>query len=473
MQQSVSHIFHPPYNALMPWWYILPLYAIILGGILFLHHSVSPLLFVAGMILFFLTVYFPEIPLVAFVFIGVTKPWIDENVAIFQTIDYTVFLALYICLLIFVTLVRRQTYLLPSFSHFLPLLFIFSVMLFIGIIYSSAPSYGFEKATRFFLFNILLFLATIVIVKEIKDIVRILGIIVGLSFIFAGIMFYEGIQSLLGGDVIGVIVRMTILGANPISSARIFSLAFLIVLIAAYYASRRSNQIILYSLSAYFLVALIVTNTRGPLLSTIAAVFVFALLLSNMKYKTLAIYFGLFIAAIVSALLFLPDFVTSRYEALVAAGAAQQTIYGGEVDTVGSRLMMWSMAFSGAFESVWNFLFGHGTGSFASLFLFSDIRWYPHNIFAEVIYELGIIGLVIIVLHLGQITGYSSLIWEKTSQGGDLRLIAAIILVITIGSFMASLVSGDLTDNRYLWFQFGLIVAFWRVIDNRSKANTY
>ncbi len=473
MRQSISHTLRIPDNVSMPWWYIVPVYAIILGGIIFLHHSVSPLLVVAGIIVLFLTVYYPEIPLVAFVLIGVTKPWIDENIAIFQTIDYTVFLALYICLLIFITLVRRQTYTLPSFSQLLPLLFVFSVLLFIGIIHSSAMSYGFEKATRFFLFNILLFLATIVIVKEKKDIVRILAIIVGLTFVFAAIMFYEGIQSLLGGDIMGLIVRMTILGANPISSARIFSLAFLIVLIAAYYASHRSNKLILYLFSAYFLVALIVTNTRGPLLSTIAAVFIFSLFLSNMKYKTLAIYFGLFITTIVAAFLFLPDFVTSRYEALVAVGTAQQTILGGEVDTVGSRLMMWSMAFSGAFESVRSFFFGHGTGSFASLFHFSDIRWYPHNIFAEVIYELGVIGLVIILLHFGQIFRYSRIIWNKTSRFGDLRLIAAIILVITIGAFMASLVSGDLTDNRYLWFQFGLIVAFWRILHNRTEVDPY
>jgi len=443
-----------------------------LGAIVYLSPSVSPLIVIGGLVVLFVTAYYPEIPLVAFVFIGVTKPWVDENIALFQTIDYTVFLAVYLFALMFITRIRRRTDTLPSFANVLPVLFIFSLCLFIGVIYSSAPPYGFEKASRFFLFNILLFVATIVIIKDKNDIIRILAICVGLSFVFATIMLYEGVTHFLSGNVTEII-RMTILGANPISSARIFSLSFLILLVAAYYTENRRNKIILYLSSVYFLIALIVTNSRGPLLSTIAAVFIFALFLSDMKYKTIAMYFGLFFAAIISVFLFLPDFFTSRYEVLMAVDAAQQTVQGGEADTVGSRWMMWSMAFSGAFTSVWNFIIGHGTGSFASLFPFEGIRWYPHNIFAEIFYELGIIGLMIFLVHLGQISRYTRIIWEKTKRHSELRLITAIVTVIIIGAFMASLVSGDLTDNRYLWFQFGLIVALGRILLHKARLDPH
>jgi hypothetical protein len=459
MQETPSHILRPPANVLIPWWYLIPLYAIILIGILALYPSVSPLVIVAGLVILVVTAYYPEIPLVAFVFIGVTKPWVDENIALFETIDYTIFLAGYLGLLLFITMIRRGNDTLPPFYHLLPLLFIFSILLFIGLIQSTALPYGFQKASRFFIFNILLFIATIVIIKDTKDITRTLAITIGFSFVFATIMFYEGFQSLMSGDLHGLIVRMTILGANPIPSARIFSLTFLILLVAAYYTNRRRNKIIFYLLSGYFLIALIVTNTRGPLISTITAVLIFVLFLSEMKFRAIAIYFCLFIAAILVAFMFLPDFVTSRYEALAEVGSVQ----GGEINTVSSRLLMWSMAFSAAVESVPKFLFGHGTGSFASLFHFTDIRWYPHNIFAEIVYELGAIGLIVFLLHIGQISRYAHVIWNDAKKRVDLRLITAIILVMTIGAFTASLVSGDLTDNRYLWFHFGLIVASWRI----------
>lgn len=468
MQPSPTHILRPPDNALLPWWYIIPIYAVILGAIVYLSPSVSPLIVIGGLVVLFVTAYYPEIPLVAFVFIGVTKPWVDENIAIFQTIDYTVFLAAYLFVLIFITMVRRRTYLLPPFYRFLPILFIFSILLFIGVIYTSAPSYGFEKASRFFIFNILLFIVTIVFIKDKTDIIRILAIVVGLSFIFATIMIYEGITGLLSGNITDLIVRMTILGANPISSARIFSLSFLILLVAAYFSSRKSVKVSLYILSAYFLIALIVTNTRGPLVSTFAAVIVFALVFSDMKFKTIALYIGLFVIAIISTFLLLPDFVTSRYEILLEAGDMQQALLPGEVDTVGSRVLMWSMAFSGAFESIWTFLFGHGTGSFATLFIFGNIRWYPHNIFAEILYEIGFIGVVIFLLHIGRITRYSVSVWKKAGKNLDLRKIVVIINVITVAAFTSALISGDLTDNRYLWFHFGLIVALWRIIKNNE-----
>ncbi len=442
---------------------------VVLGCILFLYPSVSPLIVIGGLVVLIVTVYYPEIPLIAFVFIGVTKPWVDENIALFQAIDYTVFLAAYILLLLFITVVRRETHTMPSFLFLLPALILFSFSLFIGVIYTSASSYGVDKAASFFVFNILLFISTILYIKDHGDIKRILTIVVFGTFVFAMIMFYQGLQSFLGGDLSDMIIRMTILGANPIASARIFSVAFVIVLVGAYFAKSNREKLFLYVLSGYFLVALIVTNTRGPLVSTLAAVFVFALFLSDMKLKTIAFYVGGFILVMFSALLILPDFVTVRYEVLLQADALQQATGSAELDTIGARLMMWSMAFSGSVDSLWSFLFGHGTGSFASLFHFSDFRWYPHNIFAEVLYEVGIIGLVILIIHFGQISRITRNIWSETKWNDEYKTIVAILIVSAVAAFVAALVSGDINDNRYLWFHFGLIIASWRIIADQKR----
>lgn len=463
MQDFSSHILNPPDNTLIPWWYLIAVYAVLLGTMLVLYPSVSPLIIVAGVVVLIITFYYPVLALVAYIFLGVTKPWVDENVALFQTVDYTVFLAVFMAAFLLIALARQARHTLPSYLHFLPVLFLFAVLLFLGVVHSSAPSYGFEKASRFFIFNILLFIATILFIKEKRDIIHIFAFTVGLSFIFATIMFYEGIRSFVGGDVTQLIVRMTILGADPIGSARIFSVSFLILLVAAYFTPRRRDSIILYILSAYFLVALIVTNTRGPLVSTFAAVIIFVLFISNMKFRTIALYFGLFIAAIASAFLFLPDFLTSRYEVLLDAGAVQQAVEGGEVDTISSRLLMWSMALKGTFESAWTFIFGHGTGSFASLFHFGDIRWYPHNMFLETFYEIGFIGLFVLLLHFTQISIFGRRLYKNLSDRPSELMIVRIIIVGAISFFFAVMVSGDLASNRTFWFFPALLIAAGRI----------
>jgi len=469
MSQTSPHILQSHENALIPWWYLISLYVIVLGVILLLYPVVSPLIIIGSIVILALTIYYPEIPLVAFVFIGVTKPWVDENITIFQIIDYTAFLAVYIVLLLFITMIRRSTHTLPSVLQFMPALIILSILLFTGIVYTPASSYGIDKAASFLVFNLLLFIATILYIKDKSDLLRIFTIILIASFFFGIIMLYQGIQSLFDGDLGNIIVRMTILGANPIASARIFSLAFVIVLVTAYYTSKRTPRMFLYVLAAFFLVALIVTNTRGPLVSTFIAVIFFILFLSGMRMKKIAIYMSAFIAIVMSAILFLPDFVTGRYEVLLEVGAAQQALSGVELDTIGARLLMWSMAFSGSVESIWTFLIGHGTGSFASLFPFSELRWYPHNIVAEILYELGVIGVLIFLIHIGQISRYARDIWNKIRLHPEFKTVTAIVVVSAIAAFTAALVSGDINDNRYLWFHFGMVVACWRIMDGQKR----
>jgi len=42
-----------------------------------------------------------------------------------------------------------------------------------------------------------------------------------------------------------------------------------------------------------------------------------------------------------------------------------------------------------------NYIIGEGTGNFGFLFYGSDVQAYPHNIFVELFYENGVIGLLL------------------------------------------------------------------------------
>jgi hypothetical protein len=453
-------------NELVPWWMIVIAQLLFVGIAIMVYPSIPPLLLIAVVIAGILTILIPEIPLVAFVFIGVTKPWIEENISLFQSVDYTLFLAVYLVFITVLTLVRRNTLSSSPFMQYTLFGFIFSILLFIGLINTPSPVYGTDKAIRFFLFNIPLFIVTVLYISERKHIYRIMYTIVVLSLILGIIMFYQGIQSFLGGRIEEYVTRMTILGANPISSARIFSVSLIILLVAGYFDEKKRGKVFYYSLAAFFLFALVATNSRGPLVSTFLAVFLFTYFLSGMnKFKVFA-FLILFVTMFFIVMALLPDFITGRYEALVQVDAAQRELEGPGIDTIGSRQMMWGMAVRGAFGSVTTFLIGNGTGSFPSLFPFWDFRWYPHNMLFEVLYEVGMIGLVVLLIHFAHIGRRGKELWSWTRSDRNDRNLLVMIVALIISLFVSAMFSGDLPDNRIIWFFLGVLIGFGRIREN-------
>jgi cell division protein FtsW (lipid II flippase) len=463
MSQSV--IIPARENEIVPWWMVILFQLLFIGIAIITYPSTSPVLLGILFLAIILTILIPEIPLVAFVFIGVTKPWIETNITFFQSVDYTLFLAVYLLFITIVTMVRRGTHTLPPFLHYIRYMLIFSIILFIGLIYTSSPVYGTDKAVRVFLFNIPLFIVTVLFISDRKHIYNIIYVVVGLSLILGIVMFFQGIQSFIGGRLDEYVLRMTILGANPIASARIFSVALIILLVAGFYGEKRRLKTFYYSLALFFLFALVATNSRGPLVSTFLAILLFAYFLSGMNKLKVIAFLIMFISTFLVVMSLLPEYLTGRYEALLQIDAAQRQLEGPGVDTIGSRQMMWGMALAGTFNSIWTFFLGNGTGSFSSLFHFGDFRWYPHNMFFEVLYEVGFVGLFFLLLHFFHISSRGVEIWRWTSNQSSDRSLLVIIIAILISTFVSIMFSGDLPDNRILWFLFGILIGYGRILE--------
>lgn len=471
MQLNASHILDIQHDTAIPWWYLVPIYVIFLGGMLVLYPSVSPLILVGGILVLLLTFFYPTIILIAFVFLGVTKPWMDENIGFFQTFDYTFFLAILVVFSLIIRLIKYHNPHLPNFHRFLWPLILLSIMLFIGLIYTPSPDYGSVKAARFLLFNIPLFVATILFIQRWMDLYRIFWIIILFSMVFAFIMIYEGVMNYFTGDFLGYVLRMTVLGANPISTGRVLSFGLLILFVLAYYEKRVSLRYLLFSLSGFLFVCLLMTNTRGPIVSTVAAIFVFLVLFSGINFKQFIIISSGLIIFFVTVVMILPDFLTSRIIMYFSQDVGQQTMMVDRIDTVASRTDMWKMAITGSFDSFKQFLIGRGTGGFASLYPFFDFRWYPHNIFFEIMFEIGIIGLLLFVIHISKITNVSKTLINKTEKT-DRHHTVIVVIVLAISAFIGTLISGDLADNRTLWFFFGMIIALHRLLHaENSKKN--
>lgn len=86
-----------------------------------------------------------------------------------------------------------------------------------------------------------------------------------------------------------------------------------------------------------------------------------------------------------------------------------------------------------------NILIGHGFGSFGIEYLGQDIRFYPHNIFLEFLFELGLIGLFIFIIFLLLILNYL------------LKLKKPFELIIFFYLILNSLKSLSLVDSRIMF----------------------
>jgi len=89
---------------------------------------------------------------------------------------------------------------------------------------------------------------------------------------------------------------------------------------------------------------------------------------------------------------------------------------------------------------------GYGFGSFGIEYTGYDIRTYPHNIILEILFELGLMGLVIYLL-------YIFLIIKKIYYYKDGLSIALFIYL-----FLNSLKSLSLTDSRIMFAFFTIIL---------------
>ena len=97
-------------------------------------------------------------------------------------------------------------------------------------------------------------------------------------------------------------------------------------------------------------------------------------------------------------------------------------------------------------------IWGRGIGSWPVLNGRGDIRAYPHNIFLEVFFELGIIGLLIFV---GMLFYAWRLLPPKRilQQEPWMMLVAAQLL----SAFINANISGDLNDNKLFWAFLGMM----------------
>ncbi len=423
----------------------------------------SPLLVLAAISLVVVTLYVPELALFGFIFSRVITEWLEEHIPLITAGGYEVLLVFALAAVVCIRLARYRNTDLPRFHPYVWPLLLLSIILFIGLTYTPSSGYAIDKAVQFLFFGVFLFIATIMLLQKKSDIVRLVAVFVVMSIAVSGIMIYEGIQSILSGDFLGYFARLTILGANPIGIARVLAIAIASISVIAFFEKSRTRRFYLFALIMFLFVALLATNTRGPVLSLIAGMVIFILFFSGIKSSKIIPYSLLAVSVLIILFLALPEQFINRYFLLFGKEYGVYAQIGTELDTRATRLEMWMQAGGLWLSDIKSFLIGKGTGSFALLSTMHDFRWYPHNIFLETVAEYGLIGLLVLLTVLGQMGIIAKSCWTMVKRDDKQKVLFLVILVPAIVTFFAVQMSGDLPTNRLLWLQFGILVAYWRI----------
>ena len=333
----------------------------------------------------------------------------------------------------------------------------FGLFLGISFLYTPSPEYGLRKALRFNTFAITMFITPLLIIKSPEDSKRLLSYFYFLLAVIISIMLFQFIYFLTWGNFAVVLVfwnRISIPGANPIQVSRYLAIGAA-MMIALLIRNKPSQSLHYFAILFVILLSIILSGSRGPLVSIIIGSIVYAILYER-KYSSRIFGYGILaIGTIITLLLLLPESLTQRFFD-ISQGSVIMTQQGvRRISTIATRFEFWSMSLQAWFSSITSFFIGLGAGSFSSLFIWRDWRWYPHNLFFEIIAELGMVGLVIGVLFI--IKTYQ--IINKGIQRGSFTDHSALWVAGTVVMFIAAQFSGDINDNRILWMFIGISIA--------------
>jgi len=366
-------------------------------------------------------------------FIGISSP-----------IDLTLLFGVILIFDIFLNLLRNKKLLITQTVLFAILfLILFYIQIVLSKLYSPSDFYALKKIIYFNL-NILAFVYPFLVRNfNIRKFFKFL-IYVGLFFGFINIIYFAlylakfisySQFSRASGDYIGIGM---LLGLNVI-----------VLSIPQIKSIFRSNK--RYVLLATSIVLLIFSGARGPILFTfITLFFYFSFLKKRTKLKiNKKIEFKIIFISITSLIVLVIFIFTFRNVFLHISKRYLDLFYGllfgestGGYDIRKEYIYYVFNHFNDNFLTTF---FGHGVGSFGVYFSNSDIELYPHNLILEILFEQGLLGLIIFIFFI-----IFSVIGNKRNS---------LILYCAFFIFLNSLKSFSLNELR-LFFAFLALTSF-------------
>lgn len=262
---------------------------------------------------------------------------------------------------------------------------------------------------------------------------------------------------------IGGVGFITALGGNYLGIGYTCGMGGLIILIYALFESKNVYKLLLMTLFSFFFCIMLVAGGRGPLLMMVIAALipvVFAFRFSITKLIKVKRYIFPLLGIIVLAIGLIGYSFIVNHVAMTTLSRILVLFEPGMGTSGGARMSMWLGS-----VPLWmdNPLFGSGIGGYPIIMGYGDFRSYPHNIFLEIMVELGSVGLFLFAMLL--FVGFRSLGHLKAVRNDPIRLIILMLFTFTMGG---ALISGDLHDNRLLFMVIGLM-AFQNKLPRRKR----
>jgi O-antigen ligase len=330
---------------------------------------------------------------------------------------------------------------------------VFAALVTTSYFYTNAPEYGGSKLLRFLLIGTLLFIAPFFLFLNEEDFRRFARLFIGFSALTA-IQLITNLEA-RSQDAENDITR--------IGAGWLMGMAILLVIFYPLSRNRRWQRALLIFLLPLFLVGLMASAARGPMVALSVAVLIgVATLLKEGKLRVATALFLLLILVIGigGAFLVLRQFDLGKYTAKAGELEALFT-QGSSSGSAGKRVNFYVATLAALPNQP---LIGTGIGSWSTFYFGNDQRNYPHNLLLEIAFEEGLIGLIAFLALLA-LVGVAILRMLKASRSHFLVLGLLVLYCVII-----SLFSGDLDDNRLLWLWIGVALSMCRLVQFRLHA---
>ena len=241
---------------------------------------------------------------------------------------------------------------------------------------------------------------------------------------------------------------VTVLGSNYLALGRVLSVAILIILGVQLSENRWWIKAFYLLLALLFFFVLLIAGGRGPFAATLGGLGVLLVGGCRFSKRKLIIrqYWGALLVAL-SLLGILMYLVASQGQLPTTIKRFLVLVYepGGGISL--TERLEWYLET----PRLWGEspLVGHGIGSWPILIGLGDQRGYPHNIIAEVIVELGLVGLI---LFLALVVIALCVLGDW--RGDPKRLV---LMMVFTSTFLVAQVSGDIPDHRLMFAVLGLM----------------
>jgi O-antigen ligase len=439
---------------------------LVAGGIVLLCLLINiplelPLLGLAGLgVLIYVGAKYPEWFLVAAVFVPQWKTF-----SILQRVNNAVDLTLAMLFCLVAALIWRVVFQMgrSSSRNFRALFFgqgnqilaflLFAAIVSVSYIYTTAPDYGGSKLSRFVTIGLLMFLAPFFLILTEEHLRRLARVFVAFSTATA----IQLIFTLERG------VRDPTVDITRIGAGWLLGMAVILLLFYPLVPSRRTQRALFLFVLPVCVAGLVASAARGPIVALGIAVLIGSFIWlrqGRLRGRTALVLLLLLSVGFTGAYFVLrqtdPDKYTGKADEVVTLVTG-----GNSSGSAGKRLDYYRTTLAAIPDHL---LLGNGVGSWSMFYFRNDLRNYPHNIFLEIGFEEGLLGLAVFLIFLATV-GASTMRMLRESRWHFLALGLVVLFCVLVAMF-----SGDLDDNRVLFFWAGVTLTICRTVRLRAIA---